>query len=398
MELFDLTPESLEARCGAELRALRAALHRAPETALKEYRTTALLKKTLSELGLELLDTGTETGAAAMLTGALPGPTAALRADIDALPLTEQSGSPDASGTPGLMHACGHDLHAAAALGAAMALLGRRERLPGRVFFLFQPAEETVEGAKRILDGGLLERARVGALFGLHVWPELPFGQIGLCSGAVMAAKDSFRITVAGRSGHGSSPQNALDPIPAGAAVVLALQTIVSRNLAAQEPAVVSVCSVQAGSCDNVIPDRCVILGSVRTFSDAARTLVLTRLSALARGTAEAYGCTAVCEILPGVPAVVNSPALLPAAREAVCALYGPEGCVCPPPVTISEDFARYSARVPTCFALFGVGVPGAPAVPLHSARFYPDSRVLFPAACYLAGAAERWLASQRKT
>ena len=283
-------------------------------------------------------------------------------------------------------------MHTAALYGAAVYLSERREELAGNVVFLFQPAEEPVAGARAVIAAGLFDRIPIDAVFGLHVWPQLPSGTVGIRPGPFYAAKDSFQLIIQGRGGHGSAPENARDPIPAGAAAVSGIQSILGRNLSAREAAVVSVCALNAGSSDNVIPDTCSLLGSIRTFSDDARRLILRRLEEIGRGTAEAYGCTAEFVLLPGVPVLTNDPALCRTARKAAEALFGPNGCVESDPVTVSEDFALYGEKAPLCYCLFGVGGTEAAKNPLHSAKFYPAGDTIAPAALLLAGMAREFL------
>ena len=341
----------------AHLQKLRTQLHQDPELSWQEHRTTRLVRQELEALCLEPVPLGLPTGTAALLRGALPGPTVGLRADLDALPITERTGAEFSSRVPGVMHACGHDIHMAALLGAARLLAARREQLAGNVLFLFQPAEEAATGAMRVLEQGLFRRVPMAGMLALHVWPGLAQGQLGIRSGAILSAVDSFEITVTGRGGHGSAPERACNPIPAGAALASALTTLRANDLPQAEPAVTAVTCIQAGTCNNVIPDRCI---------------------------AAAWGCTAAVGWTDGTPALCNDAGLAAAMEHAAVSVFGKSGCVQIEPQMISEDFACYGSEVPICCALLGVGSP----VGLHSAAFCPDSSVLLPAARFLAESA----------
>lgn len=375
-----LSPEEKQA-FARQLVSLRQQLHRNPELSSREIKTTALLRERLTAMGLELLDLGLPTGAAALLRGGRPGPTIGIRADIDALPLVEKTDVVCRSQNPGIMHACGHDVHTTALLGAAELLCRQREELRGQVLFLFQPAEETVQGAESVIASGLFEKYAPVGLICLHVWPQLPAMQVGLASGAFLSAVDSFKITITGRGGHGSMPNESVNPIPAGSAVALAAPGIVSYDLPPAETAALSICSIQAGLCDNAIPDVCTLLGTARTFSEQSQQIVLRRLKELSENTAAAYGCRGELYIDHSIPPVVNDAVLSHLMGRSAEAVLGKGACRHLEQVMISEDFAYYGRQLPVCCALFGVGTGGK----LHSASFYPPDDVLLPAASFLA-------------
>lgn len=381
--ILTITPPE-ETALQAHLQKLRTQLHEDPELSWQEHRTTRLVRRELEALCLEPVPLGLPTGTAALLRGALPGPTVGLRADLDALPITERTGAEFSSRVPGVMHACGHDIHMAALLGAARLLAARREQLAGNVLFLFQPAEEAATGAMQVLEQGLFRRVPMAGMLALHVWPGLAQGQLGIRSGAILSAVDSFEITVTGRGGHGSAPERACNPIPAGAALASALTTLRANDLPQAEPAVTAVTCIQAGTCNNVIPDRCILLGTIRTFSARTRAQAKARLEALTAGIAAAWGCTAAVGRTDGTPALCNDAGLAAAMERAAVSVFGKNGCVQIEPQMISEDFACYGSEVPICCALLGVGSP----VGLHSAAFCPDSSVLLPAARFLAESA----------
>jgi len=373
------------------LRELRHQLHRYPELSAHETETTALLISELTALGLEIPQLGLSTGTVAVLRGGAPGPVVGLRADIDALPVEEHTHAACASRHPGVMHACGHDVHTAALFGAAVLLSRRRASLHGTVVLIFQPAEETVNGAQSIIASGLFEKYRLQALLCLHVWPGLPEGTVGVGDGAFLSAVDSFQITVTGRGGHGSMPYLSVNPIPCGAALALAVPATMGYDLPPEETAAVSVCSVQSGCCDNAIPDACTLLGTARTFSEAARQAVLGRLRTLTEGTAAAYRCGGDVRIDHSIPPVVNHPVLADIMRRSAVKVLGEGACRTLAPVMISEDFAYYRACVPICCTLFGVGTGDL----LHSPSFFPPDSVLLPAASFLAESAVQMLCDQ---
>ena len=353
-----------------ELQAMKDDLHRHPELSFQETRTTGILREKLSGLGLELIDLGMDTGTVAMLRGARPGKTVALRADIDAIAQQEADHDGAVSQCPGLMHGCGHDFHTVGLYGAARLLAARRDSLAGNVVFLFQPAEEVTQGAQAMIDHGLWDKlpARPDCLFGLHNRPELPAGQIAVMEGPVMAGKSHFTIELRGITGHGGSPHKCTDVIVAGAAVVNALQTVVSRNTDPLDSLVCSVLSIHAGTPDNFVPETLTMTGSIRAHSAQAHRHAEERLRELALGVSAAYGCTAQVAFHPGVPATVNSPAMTALARKAALALVEEDQVVSPAPDMGSEDFA-----------VFGQDVPAFLAQPLLAQRVLPHRRLRPP-------------------
>ena len=373
-----------------ELRAFKDDLHCHPELSFQEIRTTALLKEKLAELGLELVDLGMDTGAVALLRGGKPGGTVALRADIDAIAQQEASHDGAVSCTGGVMHGCGHDFHTVGLYGAARLLCQRREELAGSVVFFFQPAEEVTQGAQAMLDHGLLDKLpeQPRYLFGLHNRPELPAGQIAVMEGPVMAGKSHFTLTLHGKSGHGGSPHKCTDVIVAGAAVVNALQTVVSRDTDPLDSVVCSVLSVHAGTPDNFVPDTLVMTGSIRYHQEWAHQKAQKRLEELTLGVAAAYGCTAKVAFHPGVPATVNAPELTALARKAALALVGPEQVVSPRPDMGSEDFAVFGQHIPAFFYWLGSGFPGKENPCWHNEHFRTDDSALPLAAALLAQSA----------
>ena len=363
-------------------------LHRHPETAGEEFRTTEKVRSVLSEHRIGLLETGLPTGVLARI-GRPEGPVIALRCDMDALPVAEETGLPYASAVPGKMHACGHDFHTAAVLGAALLLKSREEALPGAVKVIFQPAEEVSRGAAAMLATGLLED--VQEFYGIHTLPEFEPGVLGIRPGPVMAAPDRFSVTLRGRGGHSAQPQNAADPIPAMAAVIQGFQTLVSRKLDPFSPAVVSITHAEAGRTWNVIPETAFLEGTVRTMTAEVRQTAKDYLEAMARGIAQAYGCTAEFAWTDQSAPLINDDALCrfaaDAALEAGFAVRPQKDSM------IGEDFALYLQRKPGCFIRVGTGGD----YPLHHPRFRADPSALLPTARYLAALAEKRLRALAK-
>lgn len=373
-----------------QLRAMKDDLHRHPELSFQEVRTTGILKEKLTALGLELIDLGMDTGVVALLRGAHPGKTVALRADIDAIAQQEAAHDGAMSQCDGLMHGCGQDFHTVGLYGTACLLAQRRDQLAGNVVFLFQPAEEVTQGAQAMIDHGLWDKlpAKPDCLFGLHNRPELPAGQIAVMEGPVMSGKSHFVITLHGISGHGGSPHKCTDVIVAGAAVVNALQTVVSRNTDPLESLVCSVLSIHAGTPDNFVPDVLTMTGSIRAHGTAAHRHAEERLRELTLGVSAAYGCTAEVEFHPGVPATVNSPAMTALARKAALALVDEAYVVSPAPDMGSEDFAVFGQDVPAFFYWLGSGFPGQFNPCWHNEHFLTDDDALPLAAALLAQSA----------
>lgn len=383
---ISFTPEYCMEKFGKELCTVRKEIHAHPELGMEEFRTTALLKEKLREIDIPIVDLNLKTGVVGVIQGGHSGPTVALRADIDALPVNEETGISYASRTPGLMHACGHDVHTCGLLGAAKLLKERESDLHGTVLLIFQPAEEPITGAVAVIATGLYEKYEVEATFGLHVWPELALGTVGITSGTALAAKDAFQITVRGVGGHGSGPQTTKDPIAAGAEVISALYANLNRNISPFETVAVSICRVSAGNCDNVIPDTFTAEGSMRSFSEETRHMVLTRIEEISKNVAAAYGCTAEFMWLSGVPATENSKELDAVAYESAAETVGRENLEIIPPIMVSEDFALYPQ--PLYYYRLGVHEEGTPVYALHNAHFLAPDRAICYGAALLANSA----------
>lgn len=378
-----------------KLIAWRRDFHQHPELANREFQTSAKVAEHLRTLGLKPRTGIAHTGVVAVVEGKLPGPTILLRADMDALPVTERTDVPfrsTATGefrgrTVGVMHACGHDGHTAILMAAAEVLMKLRDRLPGKVVLDFQPAEEGVPegergGAPLMIEEGLLDIAKPEAAFGLHLMSSLNTGTVGLRSGPFMAGSDFFQITVTGRQSHGSRPWNSVDPIVAASEIVGALQTIVSRELDITNlPAVVTVGAINGGVRHNIIPQSVELLGTIRTFSPEMRAQIIERMGALATGIAAAHGATAELRMSPAPnPVVVNDPALTARVLPSLEAVVGADGVKTTTLQTVAEDYAYIAQAVPSVFYFVGAtpkGQDASVAPDNHSDLFYLDEDAL---------------------
>jgi amidohydrolase len=290
-----------------ELIARRRDFHRHPELAFEEVRTAGIVAQTLTGLGLEVITGVGKTGVVGVLEGAHDGPTVLIRCDMDALPVHEENTVDYVSTVPGKMHACGHDGHVTIGLAVARLLSAQRERIAGRVKFLFQPAEEVANGAQAMIDDGALQNPTPDVGFGLHLWNDLPFGEVAITDGPFMAGADMFKITITGSGGHAAMPEQTRDPIIAGAQIVNALQTIVSRNVSPLDTAVVSVTMFHGGTANNAIANIAALEGTFRTYLPATHDLVERRLGEITTGIATALGCEAAVETHQVAPPLVNN-------------------------------------------------------------------------------------------
>src|SRR6058998_331947 len=287
--------------------ALRRDFHRHPELSFQEHRTAQIIAERLHAAGLEVrTNIGGTTAVMGILHGDRPGRTIAWRADIDALPLTEILDAPFTSGTPGVMHACGHDGHTAIAIHLAEILAGRRAELPGTAVFIFQPAEEVLGGARPMIEAGVLESPRVDEIYGLHLTTQIPAGKVMVRPGPNMASGDGFAVEITGRGGHGAYPHLSIDPMTAAAHILIGMQSLVSKEVAAQETVVLSVGQLEAGTKNNIVPDKAIMRGTLRTFDMDVRERMLGRLQSFTSDMARAYRAEAQVELTMGCPPVVN--------------------------------------------------------------------------------------------
>jgi amidohydrolase len=380
----------------AKVLAWRRDFHQHPELGNRETRTAKLVADELRKLGLEVKTGVAHTGVVAVLKGGKPGPRLALRADMDALPVTERNALPFASKARsvfngqdvGVMHACGHDSHTAMLLGVATALAKVRDTLPGEVLFVFQPAEEGVPdgetgGAKQMLAEGIFRDFKPDAVFGMHVWSTLNAGQIGVRSGPAMAASDRFKITVKGRQTHGSRPWGGIDPVLAAAEIVTSSQAIVSRRTNISKlPAVVTFAAIHGGVRYNIIPDEVEMIGTIRTFDQGVREAIYADLKNVAGHVAAAHGATVVAEVpdTEGNPVLVNDPALTARMRASLEKAAGAANVVDEPLTMGAEDFALFAQEVPGFFFFVGAtpaGQDASKAPSNHSPEFFLDESAL---------------------
>ena len=351
----------------------RRHLHRHPELSHREHATSAYIEEQLRALGLE---TGrpTPTSVVATLTGGRPGRTVAVRADIDALPIHEETGLPFASQTPGVMHACGHDGHAAVVLGVAAVLHALRDELPGSVRFIFQHAEEQMpKGAPELIAAGVLDG--VDVIIGQHLWASLPVGTIGVSHGALMAASDAFSVTFTGRGGHGGMPHDTIEAIPAAVDFAQAVHRLAAREFAPEDPVILSVTQLHAGEVYNVIPGQATVGGTARSLAPATRERLERRLRELATAIAAQHRVSAELSYVHGPPPLINAPAVV----DAIAAQAGPgERVVVIPPTMGGDDYADYLLRVPGAYVFVGATEPGTdPVRPHHHPRFDISERAL---------------------
>lgn len=393
----DASAADLDARLEAvapKLIAWRRDIHEHPELSNRESRTAKLVADRLRALGMEVKTGVAHTGVIGLLKGGKPGPVVALRADMDALPVTEEVDVPFRSRVRatyngqdvGVMHACGHDAHVAILLATAEVLAGMRERLPGTVKFIFQPAEEgppagEAGGAPLMIEEGVLDNPRPDAIFGLHVISGIPAGMITYRAGALMASADWVYITVRGRQTHGAWPWMGIDPVATAAQIVVGLQTIVSRQIdVSKEPAVVTIATIHGGTRKNIIPDTVELTGTVRSFDEAMREDIHRRIKHVAEHIAQSAHATAEVKIEKAAAVTVNDPALtermLPSLKRAA----GDAGIRQNPRVMVAEDFSFFEQRVPGLFFFLGVTPKDqdmASAAPNHSPRFFVDESAL---------------------
>lgn len=355
----------------------RRILHQIPEDGFQEYKTQRVIMDTLDELGIPY--TTERTWVIGMIEGAYAGETVALRADMDALPLTEPEGSAFRSKHEGMMHACGHDAHVAMALGAAKVLKGLQNQLHGRVTLLFQPAEETCGGAEPMVHAGAMENPHVDRVYGMHVMPHLPVGQVETRAGTLNASTDTVKITIHGKAGHGAYPEQGCDAIVCAAQTITALQSIVSRNVSPLQSAVLTIGVIEGGTAQNIVCDEVRMRGTLRTANAELREQIKTRITEIVRNVSVAMGCHADVEILPGYAALVNDADEANRVKRVASRLFGEENVIDKPaPSMGGEDFSFFSDCAPGAFFHIGCVKPEwMPAPPLHSREFRIDEDCL---------------------
>ena len=376
-----------------ELREIRHQIHENPELGLQEFKTSALVAEKLRQWGYEVEQGLATTGVVATLKVGDGEKSIGLRADMDALPIYENSGKPWASKHPGLMHACGHDGHTTILLGAARYFAETR-RFNGTLRLIFQPAEEMINGGEIMVKEGLFDRFPCDVIFGMHNMPGLPVGKFFFQPGALMASMDQFHITVRGCGGHGAIPHKAIDPVLVAAHITTALRSIVSRNVDPLEAAVITVGSIVAGEAANVIPDSAEMKISVRSLSRDTRQLLLTRIPALAQAQAASFGATAEVTHVNGTPVLVNDEEMARFAWQVACKTFGEDRAEFGiKPLMGSEDFSfMLEAQPKGGFLLFGNGDVGEGSCMVHNPGYDFNDASLVPASSYWGALVEAWL------
>jgi hippurate hydrolase len=381
---FEGLRQEVEENFGDKIVALRRDIHREPELGFDTEKTAAKVLAALDGLPLDLETGVAQNGIVATLEGEGGGPTVALRADMDALPIQEETGLPFTSEIEGKMHACGHDGHTSMLVGAVHVLSGMRDRLGGTIKFVFQPAEEGGGGGKVMVDEGVADD--VSSIFALHLWPGLPFGKVATKAGPIMAAADAFEMEVRGSGGHGAMPHLAADAVVMAAQIVTALQTVVSREVDPVEPAVLTVGEIGAGTAFNIIPEKARIGGTVRTLNPDLRKMMPERIEELARGVAKGMRGDANLDYTFSYPVTVNDEDAAARALSVADDLFGGDSVLeLPNPSMGGEDFAYFLEKVPGAFIWLGVGED---ASGLHTPRFAFDEDILPRGAALLAALA----------
>ena len=377
MSLAELADWVETAEAGREhLLELRRAIHAEPELGLDTPLTRSKLEQALAGLPLKIRLSEKCSGFIAILDGASPGRTVLLRGDMDALPIEEATGLDFASRLPGRMHACGHDSHSAMLASAARILCARRDRIAGRILFMFQPGEEGFHGGRVMLEEGLLGVPLPDAAFALHIWPTLPHGAVACRAGAMLASTDTLSARIVGKGGHAAMPHDAIDPVPVAAEIVLALQTEVARRTPVTDPIVLSITRISAGTTHNVLPDAVELLGTLRTLSPEARARGRAAFERICTHVAAAHGCTAEVEIEQGYPPTVNDARAVRLVRD----IAGSSFVELPASNMGGEDFSYVLEKVPGAMAFLGVASNGEEAssrAPLHNPAMTIDERVL---------------------
>lgn len=364
-----------------EIIKFRRFIHMNPELGYHEIETAKLVGTKLASLGLEVRTGVAGTGVTGLLRGNPAGQTVAVRADMDALPIQELTNVPYKSLNPGAMHACGHDVHTTIVLGTAMVLNALKDKVEGNVKFIFQPAEEGAPeggeaGASLMIKEGVLDEPAVGAIFGLHVWPDTRVGHVNFSSGPIMASADHFEVAIKGKSAHGARPHEGVDAIVVAAEAIAALQFMVSRFLDPTDPAVLTIGKIEGGVRDNIIADKVTFSGTVRTLSETNRKKVPRLMENVIKGVTQSFGATYALDYKLNLPSVYNHPELAATMLPTLTNLLGGDNVEELKPQMVAEDFSFYAQKIPGFFFFLGVKNPAQPtAAGLHSPYFNPDER-----------------------
>jgi amidohydrolase len=376
MTTIDFTAQAEAMR--DELIARRRDFHMHPELAFEEVRTSGIVAQELGALGLEVQAGVGKTGVVAILEGDQDGPTVLVRADMDALPILEENQNDYASQTPGIMHACGHDGHTTIALGVAKLLSQQRHKIAGRIKFVFQPAEEIVGGARAMIADGVLKDPRPDVTLGLHLWNSMPLGKLGVADGPVMAGSSVFTLKITGKGGHAASPHQGVDPVVCASQIVMAFQSIVSRNQDPLDSAVISVTWFHAGTAFNVIPQDVELRGTMRFFKLDVRDLVDRRMDEISTGIAQAMGCSADLKIEHNVLPVINNPETTGRVRNLFRQYVGDAGLNTDERTMGAEDVGLFMDDIPGTYFFLGAAVPNQEAYyGHHHPRFNFDENAL---------------------
>ena len=376
-----------------QLVAWRRDFHRHPELGYQEFRTSGIVAKHLTSLGMEVQTGVGKTGVIGLLEGAKSGPVVMLRFDMDALPIQELNQTDYVSQTPGVMHACGHDGHTAIGMGIAQLMVKHRAEFAGTLKFVFQPAEEGQNGALAMIGDGALENPRPEVALGLHVWNELRSGLAAIGSGGVMAAADIIRIKVQGKGGHGAQPHRCVDALMIAAQIVVALQTVVARNVDPRQTAVVTIGTLQAGTAFNIIADSTEMTGTIRTFDPATREGIIQRVTEVVENTARALGGSATIKITSISPATINDNRVTQFMHATAIDVLGAENVTADQFTMAAEDMSEFLSRVPGCFFFLGsANAEKGMNAPHHNPHFDIDEDVLPIGVAVLATAAMRYL------
>jgi amidohydrolase len=375
-----------------ELVATRRDLHQHPELGFEETRTAGIVAERLNEYGFEVQAGVGQTGVVGLLEGPKEGPTVLLRFDMDALPIQEETGLPFGSQNEGVMHACGHDGHTAMGLGLAKIMSRYQENLAGTLKFVFQPGEEGLGGAIAMMADGVLDNPKPDVALAMHLWTPEPYGKVRVMPGPCMASSSVFTLTVQGKGGHGAAPHLAIDPILAAAHIVAALQSIVSRNVNPQDSVVVSIGQFLAGTTFNVIPDKALLKGTVRSYDNDLHRMIYRRILEMATSMAEALNCKATMETIAIVQAVVNAPEPTAVVYDAAAKIMGTENIVAKRTMA-SEDMGFFLDEVPGCYFFIGASNEEAGInFPHHHPRFNFDERAMIDGVAIMGEAAASYV------
>ncbi len=376
-----------------EMIALRRELHKHSEVAFKEVETSRRIADTLKSYGLEVRTGVGKTGVVGLLKGGVPGKTIAVRADMDALPITEGNATDYTSLNPGVMHACGHDGHMAVALTLARVLSQHKQDLKGNIKFIFQPAEEIVGGARPMIQDGVLENPKVDAVLGFHLWNHLPVGTIGVREGPIFAAVDIVNITIKGKGGHGAMPHLAVDAVNVAAHVLVTLQSLLSREKDPSEPVSLTFGTIHGGTALNVIADEVKITGTMRTLNKDVRDQMVSRMDGILKGITQGMRGDYSLEALYACPPVVNHPEITALIKSCSADVVGEDRVVAPEPILVADDMSLFLEKVPGCYFLAGSGNASKKLdAPHHSPHFDFDEDALVVAAKVLGRAVLRFL------